>query len=98
VDQPIDPALKAETIDEDQPGLCQGCGILRRRLVSMRIAIGADQAAHMDMGAADLLGDIRQHGEARHGIDILRECGTDPTQEDQRTGEDQKLHEPIPKG
>ena len=64
LDQAVDPALEAEAIHEDEPRLREFAPVFRRRLIGVRIPVGADDDGDAHGVSADLAQKIAEDREA----------------------------------
>ncbi len=62
--QPIEPALEAKPVDEDEPGVGDLLGIRRRWRIDMGIAIRSYQGRDFQTVAADIPDEIAEDREA----------------------------------
>jgi hypothetical protein len=75
LDQAVDPALEAETVDDHQTGARQRSRVARRRLIDVRVGARTDQRVHLDEVAADLLRQVAEDAEAGDDRQSLASAG-----------------------
>ena len=68
LDQPLDPALEAEAVDDDETRLGDPAGVARCRGIAVGVGVGADEARHRHTLTADLAHEVRQDREGRHRL------------------------------
>ena len=86
VDQPIEPALELQSVGDKDRRFADGPRVGRRRLVDVRIPVGADERRNSDVLAADALYHV---AEDREGGDHRgRPVGLCNGRSGQRQGED----------
>ncbi len=66
LDQPVDPALEAEAVDDDEARRRHRLGVGRGRHEAVRVAVRPDQGGDGDPLAADLPHEVAEDREGRH--------------------------------
>ena len=66
IDQPVQPALELQPIDDKDLRLADGSRIGRGRPVNVRIPVGADECRDFDMLSADALHHVAEDREGSH--------------------------------
>jgi hypothetical protein len=69
LDQPLEPAFEAQSVDEDELGVGNLLGVAGRGRIDMGIAVGTDQGPDLDPVAADVLHEVAQDREAGDNVE-----------------------------
>ncbi len=76
LDQPVDPAFKAEAVDDDEVRPGQRAYISRGRFVDMGIAVRTDQRTECDMLPADIPHHVCENGEGGNDFELAGRPGS----------------------
>jgi len=71
--QPGKPTLQSQSVDDKELRVGEKPSLLGGRLEHMDVGIGADQARHRDVAAADFIHEIAQNAERDHDPDWRRD-------------------------
>ncbi len=69
--QAVQPRLETQAVLDDDLGLEQCLGVIRRGFIGMGVGVRADHVADLDMLATDLVGDVIENTEAGDYLEFV---------------------------